>query len=402
MRSLLYHILAEGARERMFYMPRNIYGEGSLRQRSDGLWEYRVYAEGRRAPLSFYSRDKDGRGAKKKYREWLKNDGAVTVEKVWTVRDWATRWLKTKKAKVCYGTWANYERYTSDFILPALGAMKMDHVRPYHIDDLFTSTRVSALSASARNEIQVCLNGIFGSGVDNRICRENPAKKVTRGEAPPPKPPKFYTLSQVERIIPYAQAHKWGVYVLAALYTGLRTEELCALAWSDVQLDDTAPHLWVHQVIAKEEAPADAVLPADRSGKVKRPRRYELRDLTKSKHQRVVALSPAGADLFCHLPHTSSYVFEGIKGSSFLTPPQFAHRYAAVLRDLNHTLSPEAQVPLYSPHKSRHTYGTHLLDSGANIRAVQTQLGHARLSTTQIYTHVDLATLSANAAKLAY
>lgn len=381
---------------------KNPNGEGSLRQRTDGLWEYRVCVEGRKAPLSFYSRDKDGRGAKKKYREWLKNDGALTVEKVWTVRDWAGRWLRVKKAKVCYGTYANYERYINTFILPALGAMKMDFVRPYHIDDLFISPQVSHLSRSAKNEIRVCLNGIFSTGVDNRVCRDNPAKKIDLGDAPPPKPPKFFTLAHVERIIPYAKSHRWGAYVLAALYTGLRTEELCGLSWDDVELDAATPHLWIHQVIAKEEAPPDAVLPKDKTGKTKRPRRYEPRDLTKSKHQRIVALSPTGAELFKSLPHTGSYVFEGIKGAPFLTPPQLARRFETVLKELNATLPPGDQVPLYSPHKSRHTYGTQLLDSGANIRAVQEQLGHARLSTTQIYTHVDLDSLAANAAKLAY
>lgn len=59
-----------------------------------------------------------------------------------------------------------------------------------------------------------------------------------------------------------------------------------------------------------------------------------------------------------------------------------------VQRLVNKNLSAVSEIKKKSPHVLRHTFATHMLDKGADIRAVKDMLGHESLSTTQIYTHL--------------
>ncbi|MEI9851682.1 MAG: tyrosine-type recombinase/integrase [Sphingomonas sp.] len=78
-------------------------------------------------------------------------------------------------------------------------------------------------------------------------------------------------------------------------------------------------------------------------------------------------------------------------GRPWLFPSGKAHLSRVRLYQLLRGLAAEAGIPAdrISPHVLRHAFATHLLEGGADLRALQAMLGHADIATTEIYTHVD-------------
>lgn len=122
-----------------------------------------------------------------------------------------------------------------------------------------------------------------------------------------------------------------------------------------------------------------------------------VRVLGKGGKERVIPVGETAMDaLAAHLDHMPSDAHDAPVFVTVRTP----RLYSGFVQLMVKRYLTLAGLPGdLSPHKLRHSCATHLLDHGADLRLVQEQLGHASLSTTQLYTHVSLARLKSVHAK---
>ena len=121
-----------------------------------------------------------------------------------------------------------------------------------------------------------------------------------------------------------------------------------------------------------------------------------VRVVGKGNKERVVPYGPPAADALDHWLVRGRPQLAGERsGDALFLGDKGGRIDPRVVRSMVHKMAARAGVHDIAPHGLRHSTATHLLQGGADLRAVQEMLGHSSLSTTQRYTHVDTARLSA-------
>ncbi len=160
--------------------------------------------------------------------------------------------------------------------------------------------------------------------------------------------PAVLTKEEVKKLIEAGEARK-SKLMLSFLYSsGLRVSELVNLKVNDLNLDDSTG--WV------------------RRGKGKKDRLFKISSQLSSDLRAYLAKKPENTHLFSKIKPLTTRNIQKIVSR------------AAKKASINKKVT---------PHTLRHSFATHLLEAGTDIRVIQEILGHANLQTTQVYTHIS-------------
>jgi integrase/recombinase XerD len=248
--------------------------------------------------------------------------------------------------------------------LRALGLHDVAQVKQEDVSEHLRRLGQRGLSRRSQARHLAAVRGFHRFLIAERLAEKDPTEDLDTPRSAR-KLPSFLTLEEVEQLLAAPdERHPEGIRdkaMLELLYaTGLRVSELCGLGINDVQLG-------AGYLVAKGKGSKERVVPVG-SVAVEKVQTYlagTRQSLLKQHESRALFVTRRGG------PFTRMGFWKLLK------------RYA---------LKAGIRKPL-SPHKLRHSFATHLVERGADLRAVQAMLGHADLATTQIYTHVNSARL---------
>lgn len=242
----------------------------------------------------------------------------------------------------------------------------VDSLDRQDLEAFVRSLMASGLSPRSVARAVACIRGFYRfAAVEDK--REGSPADDLRAPRAWPALPKFLSLEEVDRLLaqpdtstPRGLRDKALIEVLYA--TGLRVSELVSLKTNNLHLDEGY-----------------------------------LTCVGKGSKERIVPIGQEAADwLKKYLAQGRSALLNGASSWLFVNArdggPLSRVGFWKVLKEYGIKAGISREL---SPHVLRHSFATHLLDRGADLRAIQVMLGHADLSTTQIYTHVLEARLRA-------
>ena len=356
-------------------------GEGSYRQRPNGLWEASTRyttTDGERKRFSVYGTTRaEARGKLNAACKRLA-EGAPPRDDKQTVGSWLTTWRTTalpasSRKATTQELYANLCRKHLEGDTK-LALLRLDQIRPTHVESLVLRLREKSLSDSTVRQVYTVLRAALDVAVRDGLLASNPSAKVKR-PAVAPTEARYLSTDDVRRLLGHLDGLRYRLAVLVLAATGMRRGEVAGLRWSDVDL--AKGELTVAGIVVRVAGALDWTAPkTDRSR-----RRIPL---------------PAGivAELKAH---RKTQIAERLRAGDQWTDTgaTFATEVGGWVdpRNLLRTVeiaAGKAGIADVGAHTLRHSAAVGWLEAGVHIKAAADLLGHASISITgDLYGHTS-------------
>jgi integrase/recombinase XerD len=227
------------------------------------------------------------------------------------------------------------------------------------------------LAASSAGRAVVAVRGLHAFAVAEGLAQSDPARTV-RPPPPPRRLPKAISVAEVEKLLAAACTGASGLRdraLLELLYgTGARISEAVSLDVDDLDLSGG-------------ESPGSLVAAVRLNGKGGKQRLVPVGTFARQAVEAYLVRARPALAAAARGGQPSQALFLNARGGRLTRQGAWGALRAAAGR---------AGLAEVSPHVLRHSFATHLLDGGADVRVVQELLGHASVTTTQVYTLVTV------------